>query len=42
MFLNFDKPIIITKIIKSLQIKKDFIRSHKKFTIYVYLILLIS
>ena len=39
MFLNFHKPIITTKILKSLQIKKDFIRSHKNLPIYVYLIL---
>ena len=40
MFLNFHEPIIITKIIKSLQIKKDFVRSHKN--LQLYLILLIS
>ena len=29
MFLNFHKPIIIMKIIKSLRIINDFVRSHK-------------
>ena len=35
MFLNLHKPIIITKIIKSLQILKDFVRSHKNLQ-YMY------
>ena len=29
MFLNFHEPIILTKILKLLQIIKDFVRSHK-------------
>ena len=35
MFLNLHKPIIITKIIKSLRIIKDFVRSYKIYNLCI-------